>query len=108
MSNVAVVNKTSQGPHSTELWSSESRPPEQLVQFASRWFHLPGHWKVEPDMVLLGKIELQLPRSVSAKRYLGPHGLLSIKKKKIFDSSHEQAKSGHSLVGSFLACEMMQ
>lgn len=65
MSNVAVVNKTSQGP-------------EQLVQFASWWFHLPGHWKVEPDMVLLGKIELQLPRSVSAKRYLGPHGLLSI------------------------------
>lgn len=67
MSNVAVVNKTSQGP-------------EQLVQFASWWFYLPGHWKVEPVMVLLGKMELQPLRSLSAERYLGPHGLLSIKK----------------------------
>lgn len=80
-SNMAVVNKTSRGPHSSEPRSSESRPPEQLVQFASWWFCFPGHWKVEPVMVLLGKTELQLLRSLSTEKYLGPHSLLSIKKK---------------------------
>lgn len=70
------------------------------MQFASWWFCFPGHWKVEPVMVLLGKTELQLLRSLSTEKYLGPHKLLSIKKKnkKTFDSSHEQAKSGQLLV----------
>lgn len=57
-----------------------SQAPVQPVQLASWEFYFPGHWKVEPVIVLMGKIELQLLRSLLAEKYLGPQRLFSMKK----------------------------